>query len=62
MEYRPLVTDQAVIDSISNSGMSDDDVIMEVPDIPKDKTIKMDANDDEVVKMMKGKGNGDSKE
>lgn len=59
IEYRPLVTDSAVIDSISNSGLVDNDALMEIPDIPTDKSIKMNANDDELMDIMSGTGDGD---
>ena len=59
VEYRPLVTDSAAIDSINNSGMVDNDAALEVPDIPKDKDIKMNANDDELMDIMSGSGDGD---
>jgi PBP1b-binding outer membrane lipoprotein LpoB len=59
IEYRPLVTDSAAIDSINNSGMVDNDAILEMPDIPKDKDIDMNANDAEVMDIMSGTGDGD---
>ena len=59
IEYHPLVTDSAAIDSINNSGMVDNDAAMEIPDIPKDKGVKMNANDDELMDIMSGTGDGD---
>lgn len=59
IEYRPLVTDSAAIDSISNSGMVDNDAVMEYPDIPKDGSINMSATDDEVMDIISGAGDGD---
>jgi hypothetical protein len=62
VEYRPLVTDSAAIDSIANSGMIDHDAALEIPDIPKDKDIHMDATDDAVMEIMSGTGDGEMKE
>lgn len=59
IEYRPLVTDSAVIDSISNSGMVDNDAGLEMPEIPKDGEINMNANDDEIKDIISGTGDGD---
>ena len=59
IEYHPLVTDSAAIDSINNSGMVDNDAAMEYPDIPKDGEINMKANDDEIQEIFSGKGDGD---
>lgn len=59
VEYRPLVTDSAAIDSIANSGMVDNDAALEMPDIPKDKDIDMSANDAEVMDIMSGSGDGE---
>ena len=59
VEYHPLVTDSAAIDSINNSGMVDNDAILEMPDIPKDKNVDMGANDAEVMDIMSGSGDGD---
>lgn len=59
IEYRPLVTDSAAIDSINNSGMVDNDALMEIPDIPKDKSVNMNANDDEIINLISGAGDGD---
>ena len=59
IEYRPLVTDSAAIDSINNSGMVDNDAMMEIPDIPTDKNVNMNANDAEVMDIMSGAGDGD---
>ncbi|MBR1411134.1 MAG: hypothetical protein IJ580_08560 [Prevotella sp.] len=59
IEYRPLVTDSAAIDSINNSGMVDNDAIMEIPDIPKDREVNMRANDAELMDIMSGTGDGD---
>ena len=59
IEYRPLVTDSAAIDSINNSGMVDNDAALEVPDIPKDKNIDMGASDAEIMDIMSGTGDGD---
>ena len=36
VEYHPLVTDSAAIDSIANSGLIDNEAALEMPDIPKD--------------------------
>lgn len=59
VEYRPLVTDSAAIDSIANSGMVDTDAALEMPDIPVDKNIDMSASDAEVMDIMSGTGDGD---
>ena len=59
IEYRPLVTDSAAIDSINNSGMVDNDAALEMPDIPKDKNVDMGASDAEVMDIMSGTGDGD---
>ena len=59
IEYRPLVTDSAAIDSINNSGMVDNDAALEMPDIPKDKGVDMGASDAEVMDIMSGTGDGD---
>jgi hypothetical protein len=59
IEYHPLVTDSAAIDSIANSGMVDNDAALEMPDIPKDKDIDMSANDAEVMDIMSGSGDGE---
>ena len=59
VEYHPLVTDSAAIDSIANSGMIDNDAALEMPDIPKDKNIDMSANDAEVMDIMSGSGDGE---
>ena len=59
IEYRPLVTDSAAIDSISNSGLVDNDAGLEMPEIPKDGEINMNANDDEVKDIISGTGDGD---
>lgn len=59
IEYRPLVTDSAAIDSINNSGMVDNDALMEIPDIPTDKNVDMNASDAEVMDIMSGTGDGD---
>jgi len=58
IEYRPLVTDSAAIDSIANSGMVDNDAALEVPDIPKDKNVDMNASDAEINDVMRG-GSGE---
>lgn len=58
IEYHPLVTDSAAIDSIANSGMIDNDAALEVPDIPKDKNVDMSANDNEINDIMSG-GDGE---
>jgi len=62
VEYHPLVTDSAAIDSINNSGMVDNDAILEMPDIPTDKNVDMDATDAAVLNLMSGAGDGDIKE
>ena len=62
VEYRPLVTDSAAIDSINNSGMVDNDAILEMPDIPTDKNVDMNATDAAVLDLMSGSGDGDIKE
>jgi len=59
IEYRPLVTDSAAIDSINNAGMVDNDAALEMPDIPKDKNIDMGATDAELMDIMSGTGDGD---
>ncbi len=59
IEYRPLVTDSAAIDSINNSGMVDNDAALEMPDIPKDKDIDMNASDAEIMDVMSGSGDGE---
>ena len=59
IEYRPLVTDSAAIDSINNSGMVDNDAALEMPDIPKDKNVDIGASDAEVMDIMSGTGDGD---
>ena len=59
IEYRPLVTDSAAIDSINNAGMVDNDAALEMPNIPKDKNIDMGATDDEVMDIMSGAGDVD---
>ena len=59
IEYRPLVTDSAAIDSINNSGMVDNDAALEVPDIPTDKNVNMNASDAEVMNLMSGAGDGE---
>ena len=59
IEYRPLVTDSAAIDSINNSGMVDNDAALEMPEIPKDGEINMNANDDEIKDIISGTGDGD---
>ena len=59
VEYHPLVTDSAAIDSIANSGLIDNEAALEMPDIPKDKQVNMNANDASVVDMMSGSGDGD---
>ena len=62
IEYRPLVTDSAAIDSIANSGMVDNDAALEVPDIPKDKSVDMNASDAEIKAVMSGGGGELTKE
>ena len=59
IEYRPLVTDSAAIDSIINSGMVDEDEMLEMPEIPKDNGINMKANDNEIKDIINGTGDGD---
>ena len=59
VEYHPLVTDSAIIDSIANSGMVDNDAALEMPDIPKDKQVDMSATDASVVDIMNGTGDGE---
>ena len=54
VEYRPLVTDSAAIDSIANSGMVDTDAALEIPDIPSDKNIDMNATDDALKDILSG--------
>ena len=58
VEYHPLVTDSAAIDSIANSGLIDNEAALEMPDIPKDKQVNMNANDASVVDLMSGSGDG----
>jgi len=62
IEYRPLVTDSAAIDSIANSGLVDNEAALEVPDIPQDKNVDMNASDAEIMDIMSGGGDGDIKE
>ncbi len=59
IEYRPLVTDSAAIDSINNSGMVDNDASMEYPEMPEDAQVNMKANDDEIKDVINGTGDGD---
>ena len=59
IEYHPLVTDSAAIDSIAYSGLNNPDAAMAVPDIPKDKSVNMNANADEIENVMSGAGDGD---
>lgn len=59
VEYKPLVTDSAAIDSIANSGLIDNEAALEMPDIPKDKQVNMNANDASVVDLMSSSGDGD---
>ncbi len=59
IEYRPLVTDSAAIDSISNSGMADVNDSMIYPDIPEEGKINMKANDNEIADIIDGTGDGD---
>jgi len=37
----------------------DNEAALEMPDIPKDKQVNMNANDASVVDMMSGSGDGD---
>ncbi len=59
VEYHPLVTDSAAIDSIANSGMVDNEAALEMPDIPKDKQIDMNATDASLMDIMSGTGDGE---
>jgi hypothetical protein len=59
VEYKPLVTDSAAIDSINSAGMADVDAEMEYPDMPTDQKINMKANDDEIKGVIDGTGDGD---
>ena len=59
VEYKPLVTDSAAIDSINSSGMADVDAEMEYPDMPTDQKINMKANDNEIKGVIDGTGDGD---
>lgn len=59
VEYHPLVTDSAAIDSINNAGMVDTDEPLEIPEIPKDKSIDMNASDAEIMDVMSGSGDGE---
>ena len=59
VEYHPLVTDSAAIDSIANSGMVDNEAALEIPDIPKDKQIDMNATDASLMDIMSGTGDGE---
>ena len=59
VEYKPLVTDSAAIDSINSAGMVDMDANMEYPEMPKDEGINMKANDDEIKGVIDGTGDGD---
>lgn len=54
IEYRPLVTDSAAIDSIAYSGLVDNEAALEVPDIPQDKDVNMNASDVEITDIMSG--------
>jgi hypothetical protein len=54
IEYRPLITDSATIDSIANSGLVDHGAALAVPDIPKDKSVDMNASDNEINAVMSG--------
>jgi hypothetical protein len=53
------VTDSAAIDSIANSGMVDNEAALEMPDIPKDKQIDMNATDASLMDIMSGTGDGE---
>lgn len=59
IEYRPLVTDSAAIDSINNAGMADVNDSMIYPDIPEEGKINMKANDNEIADIIDGTGDGD---
>ena len=56
VEYHPLVTDSAAIDSINSAGMADVDAAMEYPDMPSDANINMKAHDDELMDIIEGDG------
>lgn len=58
VKYQPLVTDSAAIDSIANSGLVDEVAPMEVPDIPKDSEVDMNATDEAAEEIMTGGGDG----
>ena len=59
VEYKPLVTDSAAIDSINSSGMADVDASMEYPEMPADEGVNMNAHDDELKDIIEGVGDGD---
>ena len=59
VEYHPLVTDSAAIDTINSAGMVDVDAAMEYPEMPSDQKINMKANDDEIKDIIDGTGDGD---
>ena len=59
VEYHPLVTDSAAIDSINSAGMVDVDAAMEYPEMPTDQSVNMKANDDEIKGVIDGTGDGD---
>ena len=59
VEYHPLVTDSAAIDSINSAGMVDVDAAMEYPEMPTEQSVNMKANDDEIKGVIDGTGDGD---
>ena len=59
VEYRPLVTDSAAIDSINSAGLADVNDSMIYPDIPEEGKINMKANDNEIADIIDGTGDGD---
>ena len=59
VEYHPLVTDSAAIDSINSAGMVDVDAAMEYPEMPTEQSVNMKANDDEIKGVIDDTGDGD---
>jgi len=56
VEYHPLVTDSAAIDSVANAGLVDMDADegMEYPEMPGESKIDMNATDDELMDIVTG--------
>ncbi len=61
VEYHPLVTDSAAIDSIANAGVVDVDADpgMEYPEMPVESEIDMNATDDALMDIVTGSGDGE---